>query len=519
MKIMIPWFFAVLSGLLGFLGYVGYGLFFLEWVFLVPLLWAMRAESPGRAFLLGWLAGTVGHAGGFYWLVHMLTVFAGLSVIPAVIALLAYAAYNGVSFALVAWCVRRLQQRSGWSPWWTAPLAWAAMEQVFPFVFPNYIGASQHPLPPLTQLADITGIIGVSAVLIWGNATIYRVMAQRVAGAAPPLREVGLFLLAVTAAAVYGVWRISAIDAAAAKAPKIRVAVIQAGKGEAFKHHRPDEFVRIHQEMSRTAVSGSLDRDVDLVVWPESVITSPLHHRAAAVPCRLTGATGKPVLFGALTMERKAGERKKYTGAMLIDGGCRVRGTYHKRILVPFGEYIPFGDRFPFLYRHLPYTSRFSPGEDSTPLRFRNYRFSVNICYEDLFPRFVRQGMRAEREDGLLPHAIINLTNDSWYGDTAEPMQHLVLASFRAIEHRRSLVRATNTGISAIVDPVGRLNNRTGQWTREILRGDVPMMEGGTFYSRAGNWFGWTACVLTAGWLAHSFRSGRSGKRNRRLRR
>jgi apolipoprotein N-acyltransferase len=104
------------------------------------------------------------------------------------------------------------------------------------------------------------------------------------------------------------------------------------------------------------------------------------------------------------------------------------------------------------------------------------------------------------------PHAMINLTNDSWYGDTIEPLEHLVLASFRCIEHRRSLVRSTNTGISAIIDPVGRLEKRTGQWTKETLVGKVPMMSGRTFFSYAGNWFGWSVTAFVLVLIGLSFR-------------
>jgi apolipoprotein N-acyltransferase len=120
---------------------------------------------------------------------------------------------------------------------------------------------------------------------------------------------------------------------------------------------------------------------------------------------------------------------------------------------------------------------------------------SVSICYEDIFPGQIRRLMNGGR-DGRIPEAMFNLTNDSWYGNTVEPMEHLVLASFRAIEQRRPLVRSTCTGISAIIDPVGRIARRSGQWTKETLAGQIPMMHGRTVYAILGDWAGWLCAIL-----------------------
>jgi apolipoprotein N-acyltransferase len=194
-----------------------------------------------------------------------------------------------------------------------------------------------------------------------------------------------------------------------------------------------------------------------------------------------------------------------YNSAVLTDGIGRIIGTYDKMVLVPFGEYIPFGDVFPRLYAWSPYSGRFWGGESNEPLRLNGKALSVNICYEDIFPGHVRMLMRGGR-DGRIPDAMFNLTNDSWYGDTVQPMEHLVLASFRSIEHRRPLVRSTNTGISAIVDPVGRIDHRTAQWTRASLAGRIPLMRGRTVYAVLGDWIGWVCGVAALAGLGRAFR-------------
>ncbi len=506
MKIFSPWLLAVFSGVIGFLGYVGFNQFYLEWVFMVPLLWAVRDKTPGRVFLLGWLTGTVGHAGGFYWFSHMLTEFVGLNIFFACIGLILYAAYNGLTFAIFAWGVNRLQKKRGWSVWWTAPIIWTAIENIYPFIFPNYLGASQYMLLPLIQIADVTGILGLSFLVVWCNAMVFTLLETRMMHRKFPILKLAIFLSAIGMILVYGTMRIQQMDVAVAAAPVIKVAMIQAGEGGVGKHKDPWQFVQLHQDLTQQAVSAISSADADLVIWPESVLTQPLSRQLEKLPETLFDKMGKPVLFGAYTAERKDGKIKNYVSAVLVDEDLRIQGLYDKHIMVPFGEYIPLGDVFPALYQMLPYTTRFWPGENIDFLNFNDYRFQVNICYEDLFPGLIWQNMIAGVFTGNgLPHAIINLTNDSWYGDTFEPLQHLVNASFRAIEHRRSLVRSTNTGISAIIDPAGRLENKTGQWTREILTGSVPMMTGRTIFSYIGNWLGVITLLISIITIGLSF--------------
>jgi apolipoprotein N-acyltransferase len=156
-----------------------------------------------------------------------------------------------------------------------------------------------------------------------------------------------------------------------------------------------------------------------------------------------------------------------------------------------FGEYLPFGDLFPGLYELSPNSSRFTAGSHVRPVTIGPWRISTPVCYEDVLARFTRKMVREGK-----PHILINLTNDAWFGDTQEPWIHLVLAKYRAIEHRRYLVRATNSGISAIVDPLGRVVAQTGLLRRENLRYDVRMLDEDTAYTKLGDWPGWLALSL-----------------------
>ncbi len=490
---LLPWVAAVLGGVLAFLGYVGFDRFYLEWICLVPILWAIREQTPGRAFLIGWVGGIVGHGGGFYWIVTMLRQFADAPWPLAAGGLLLLAAANGLVFAAWAWATRLVCEGKGWSVAWISPVIWTAAEKFVPQLFPNYLGASQYKLSVVTQIADLAGILGVTFLVIYANSAVYAVLEGIRRRQPRPWRPAAVLAVVLSAVLAYGAVRIAMVDRAAAAAGAITVGVVQTNRGAGDKHVDQSLFLREHVEMSRELVK---DRPLDLIVWPESVLGLALTARQGTLPPGLLGDLRTPLLFGAVIQTEEGGERRLYNSAVLVDGAGRIAGTYDKMVLVPFGEYIPFGDVFPQLYAWSPYSGRFWKGQNTEPLLLNGHPLSVNICYEDIFPAQVRLLMRGGRERRV-PDAMFNLTNDSWYGDTVQPMEHLVLASFRSIEHRRALVRSTNTGISAIVDPVGRIDRRTGQWTRASLAGSVPLMQGRTVYAVLGDWIGW-ACGLIA---------------------
>ncbi len=509
MHVLLPWIAAASGGVLAFLGYVGFDQFYLEWICLVPVLWAISGQTPGRAFLLGWVAGIVGHGGGFSWIVTMLRQFADAPWLVAVLGLLLLAAANGLVFAVWAWATRLISRDAGWNAVWVAPVVWTGVEKFWPQLFPNYLGASQYKLSLVTQIADLTGILGVTFLVIYANATVYAVI-ERIRGRQQhPWRPAAVFAAVAATVLVYGAVRISMVDKAAASAGTLSVGLVQTNRGAGEKHVDQTLFLREHQEMSRELVAA---QPLDLIVWPESILGLDLATREGAVPPGLLGDLRTPVLFGALLRLDERGERRIYNSAVLADKTGRIAGTYDKMVLVPFGEYIPFGDTFPWLYSWSPYSGRFWRGENSEPLRLNGHALSVNICYEDIFPGHVRMLMQGGR-DHRIPEAMFNLTNDSWYGDTIQPLGHLVLASFRSIEHRRSLVRSTNTGISAIVDPVGRISQHTAQWKKASLAGRIPMMQGRTVYAAVGDWIGWVCAIIALLGIGRAFRTtGRLAK-------
>lgn len=494
MKSALPWIAAITGGTLVFLGYAGFEQFYLEWICLVPVLWAIRDQRPGRAFCIGWLAGIVMNIGGFYWAIEMFQQFAGMAWPLAALGLLLLAAANGIVFAGWAWATRLITRDAGWNVAWVSPVVWTALEKFWPEIFPNYLGASQYKLSLVTQIADLTGILGVTFFIVYINSTLFAALEQWFGNRRVATRLLLTCAAVLAAVLIYGQVRIRTVERQAAAAEKLTIGLIQTNHGSGDMHPDPDSRLRTHQEMSRTLAAG---QPLDLIVWPESVLSIWLMTREGSLPSGVLGDTHTPTLFGAILRLGIGSAARPHGSALLVDRAGRILGTYDKMVLVPFGEYIPFGETFPALYSLAPSsTGRFWPGESREPLPFGKYLLSVNICYEDIFPGQVRSLMRGG-QDRRIPHVLFNLTNDSWYGNSTEPIEHLALASFRSIEHRRSLVRSTNTGISAFVDPIGRIVTRSGIWTRETLVERVPMMQGRTVYALLGDWIGWVCALLS----------------------
>jgi apolipoprotein N-acyltransferase len=486
---------AAAGGVLAFLGYVGFGYVPLIFVCLVPLLVAIDGAAPGRAFGLGLVFGVAGNLGAFYWIVHLLSVFAALSLPLAVAGYLLLCVYNGLVFAVAGWVARRLERDAALHPAFGLALALPAIELAFPLIFPYFLGNALYRLPVLTQIVEVTGVPALTALIALVNGALYALLdplrGRRPAARAP----VAAALAALVLCAGYGLARIPAVERVAGAAPKMTVALVQTNLGAGDKLAQPAEFLRRHQEMSLEAEARHAR--LDLVVWPESAYQRVVYREARSLGA-ITAGIRAPVVFGLLTGDQTPdGRRRVYNSVVLTSPAGEVLETFDKVELLLFGETLPFVDTFPSIRRWFPHSSTFERGTRLVHLRMPDGTSLLPmICYEDILPAFVRTLWRAAGPADVL----INVTNDSWYGDTQQPLIHLALATFRSIETRRAMIRSTNTGISAIVDPVGRIVARTGQWTRETLVAEVPVIRdgGSPLYMRVGDAYGWLSGLAAA---------------------
>jgi apolipoprotein N-acyltransferase len=198
------------------------------------------------------------------------------------------------------------------------------------------------------------------------------------------------------------------------------------------------------------------------------------------------------VIHATLRRNRPEGGHMSFSSSLLLDSRGRIAGRYDKQKLLMFGEYLPFGETFPILYRWSPNSGRFAAGRSHEPLVWQGHRITALICYEDILPSLVNRMVWSAD-----PELLLNQTNDAWFLESVEPRIHLGLSRFRAIEHRRYLVRATNTGPSGIVDPAGRVTLLGQSFREQALVGEARFLRGRTVYEALGDAPWWVATAFS----------------------
>ena len=486
---------AVGTGLLYFLAFPGVDVWPLGFVTWVPLLVAMRGRSVAAQTRLAWLSGFTMTFVGFYWMLGMLRSFSGFPVAVCVAFMALLALYQGGRIGLFG----LLYARATSLGWWRGPcfaLAFVASELVYPLLFPWYFGAVVHQLPVLTQLSELGSPIAVGLVVALASFALTELFLSHRERRAKPWRLVAMTSALLVLSAGYGFVRMGEVDRQVARAPKGRVGLVQANMGLMEKRTERGEGLRRHVELSERLLS---EGPLDLIVWSETSVAGGVYENdVEPVYQRLfTERLRVPLLFGALLMRDVADARGRtlFNSALMSDGQGHITGRYDKHALLAFGEYLPLGSTFPVLYEWSPNTGAFTPGDDLSALPLGPHRVSAHICYEDVLPSFVNDLVRSSNADLL-----VNITNDAWYGDTTQPWIHLALAKFRAIEHRRFFVRSTNSGVSAFIDPVGRVVAHTGTFEQAALSHEVAYMSPArTPYELYGNLPWWACTVAVAG--------------------
>jgi len=268
----------------------------------------------------------------------------------------------------------------------------------------------------------------------------------------------------------------------------MRVAVIQGNIEQSQKWDRAFQTKTI-DTYTRLSLSTRAQKP-ELIVWPESA--APFYFLAEVPPTRkvmqAVTEAGAHFLIGAPSFELRGKQADYFNSAYLVGPGGEVLGKYDKAHLVPYGEYTPFKEYLPFLGKIVEHVGDFKPGIKGRTLDMQGRKLGIQICYEIIFPALARA--MVQNGAGLL----ITITNDAWYGTTAGPYQHFSLAVLRAVENRRALARAANTGISGFVDPAGRVIDSTPLMEEAAVVQELPLLDTETVYTRIGDVFG-AACL------------------------
>ncbi|MBI5328093.1 MAG: apolipoprotein N-acyltransferase [Deltaproteobacteria bacterium] len=511
---------------------------FFAWVGMAPFFFALnntgvRGQRAGvrkgagislpefgkRGFLLGLLWGIIFFLGTVYWVVNSMVNYGGVPFFTSILVLLLLVLYLALFFAVFGFGVSfvlSIKTNLLLKVLFASSL-WVALEYIranmitigFPWVL---LGYSQSSLLPLIQITDITGVYGVSFLIVMVNMFIlFAIQAKSskfkqdkevsTAGfhLSPFLKSGFVVSFILIIVLIYGFFRIYETDKASQnwKALKIGIAQGNVDQGRKWDLAFKRETVDIYKNLSMTLAR----QGARLIVWPETAIPFYLQSDKELGPevFNLPRDANAYLFTGNDTYGvGLGGEIKYYNSALLISPKGELIGKYDKIHLVPFGEYVPLKKYLPFIHKLVVGVGDFSSGKWLKPLELDGYSFGVLICFESIFPELAR-GFINEGAGFL-----VNITNDAWFGRTSAPYQHFSQAIFRAVENKVFLIRAANTGVSGVVDPVGRIILKSDIFTREAMAGYIKIRDINqfTFYSRYGDIFAIGCMILSIGcWL------------------
>jgi len=482
----------------------------LAWISYIPLLGLLEKKTPKQQARLSFFFALIYYFGTLYWLYFAMNGFGHMSPFFSVLVLLILVLILSTYFALIFFISTLIERRLFLPRFLVLPCVWVGLELCrnyfpvggFPWVQAGY---SQWQFLSLIQIADLTGVYGVTALLIFGNLAGLRVLQilfdrlyRPVQFQKRKLLPIFSFLLLLVFTIFYGRLSQNKLQAQRPQAPTLRLALIQGNipQDEKWAYEKSNEVLQIHQNLTQRAVHLG----VDLVIWPESAYPLEL---GLDLPQHFKTIGHYPVdlLLGAVTYfsEGKLDPDIIYTplGYPIYNSGLLLKpdGTlgevHHKVHLVPYGEYIPLKSVLPFLNKLTTQIGEFQVGEKPVLINTGPARIGVLICYEDIFPELTR------RVAGIGANLLVNLTNDAWYENSSALPQHLSFSAFRAVEARLSLVRATNTGVTATFGPDGGLRKRLPVFERGFLMDEVALMKSSTFYTRHGDLFAQACLIIT----------------------
>lgn len=482
---------AILSGVLLGLSFPSANLWPLAFVAIAPLMIAaVRARRWSGAFFHGWLALTVSWLVTVPWVITVMTRYGGLPLAVGVTLYVAMCSYLGIYGGIFAALVRLARPDHRFVLWLAAPLAWAASEYARTHLFTgfswNLLATVTVDFPALAIVSSWIGPYGLGALLVLSSTAITYTLI------APARRVVRMRALVSTAivliAAVAG-GSVALSRRGAGDGERIQAAMIQPNISQEMRWDMRsvvDIFDRMMTMSQEAADSGAR-----VIVWPESTVplsfaSTPFYQEAVE---SLSRDEDVDIILGSVA-EDAADPSAIWNSTYLVTGG-ETSARYDKMRLVPFGEYVPLREVLFFAERMVRAVGEFRFGTAAAPL-IGDRSYGPAICYEVVFP-----GLVAE-QTGNGASVLVTVTNDAWFGDSSAPVQHLNSVRLRAIENDRWFLRAATTGISAIIDPAGRIVNSLPLDRQGVVLGTFEEKSSRTLYVRTGDWFAIASCIAVA---------------------
>lgn len=498
-KKVVDYYLPAASGVLLTLSFPSFDHYLLAWVAFVPLMISLWTKGPRQAFSAGYIFGFIYFFGTLYWVYHSINHFGGVPFIASVAVVILLCLYLGLYPAIFSFLFVQIIKKTKLPALLIAPVFWVVLELVRSYALTGFpwssIGYSQYKLLHVIQVADITGIYGISFLVLMVNGAIADMILLKKRVRQMPLFPISftvvgmsLVFIMIAVSLGYGHWRLGQQRSGNI----VKASVIQ-GNIEQDKKWEPafqNEVLETYFTLSAKAAETS----PQLIIWPETAVPFMFDYDKANTE-KLTHfeqGLGTDLLFGSVRVEESShGKTLLTNSAVLLDRGGKNIYEYDKIHLVPFGEYVPLRSILFFIDKLVVGIGDYIPGEEYARAETDFGSFGTLICYEIIFPGLVRKFFTQGGD------FIVTITNDAWFGKTAGPYQHFSMAVFRAIENRKPVIRAANTGISGFIDSNGRILAATPLFQRLVLSNEVKTDRTLTFYTKYGDLFSYLCIVIS----------------------
>ncbi len=483
---------AVSSGILAALSFPKFRLLFFGWIFLIPLLYAILKKTPKQSFFLGLAAGFSYYAILLYWIPFVPAHYGNLSVGISILIYIIFMIVLGLFWAFFCLVWTKIYQSFPRLSFLLAPFIWVSFEYIITHLLTGFpwglLGSSQYSNIYFIQLASITGVYGLSFVLVLFQSLFVYSMKYR--EKAPFL--IGLaFVLLIHLGGFLSLKKITETE------NSFTASVIQGNVSSDIYWDRISDqeiwkYFNQHLELSRKAY----EEGSRLIIWPEFSVPlcfscpEDFYLAYKGKLYQFVQGTRSTLLLGMTERADTDGNIRYYNTALCLGPDLSI-SRYYKMHLVPFGEYTPYKTIFFFLEKMTSAVGDLSPGTQYSFHQFKNTKFGSPICYEIIFPDLVRKFVKKGAS------FLVTITNDGWYEKSAAPYQHFSIAVLRAVENRRYLLRAATTGISGIIDPYGRIISKSELMTQTYLTANITPSQKLTFYTRFGDFLPRASLTLT----------------------
>lgn len=474
-------FLALASGVLLFLSFPKFGSGYIVWIAFIPLFWALKdVKSVYQGLLLGFITGLSCHIGLIYWITYVVVNYGYLPIYLGITLMFLLACYLSLYTAIFAAGLVFFRRKI--ALYFAAPVLWICLEYgksnlITGFPWEN-LGYSLFQNHYLLQFADIGGVYGLSLLIVLANTAIFEVITGR---SKKKFITAAIVFLLIGGITFYGINRSKQVESIVDNTAEVDVSLIQGNIDQSIKwnDNYQKETINIYEKLSLQNVPAKNG----LIIWPETALpfnyqdSSSFQNQVKDISLK----TKSWFIFGSTSYDRAKDNTDYFNSAFILSPDGETKGKYDKVHLVPYGEYVPLREVFPFIKKLTAGMGDFTAGKSYSPLTMDNRKVGILICYEAILPF----AARTYKKNGA--ELLVNITNDAWFGSTSAPYQHFSMARFRAVENRLYLARSANTGISAIVDPTGKVVVQTNIFERTALKGKVKFLNIPTIYAKYGD--------------------------------